>query len=526
LTEGVVGVPRFINPILAVSEADKDLTALVYSGLMKVGKNGLIEKDLAKTIEKSDDGLEYTIKIRDDAFFHDGTKVTADDVLFTIKTALNPDIRSPRRPAWEGVKVEKIDTYTVKFKLSTPYDLFLENTTIGILPSHIWQNVSPQEFQFYNRNINPIGSGPYLIKKVIYDKSNSPKTYILQAFNNYKPHRPYISIINLKFYSSEEKAIEDLQMKKIESLNAVSPENAKKLEKLGYKVDSIIMPRIFGAFFNQNKNQALNDIYVRKALKIATNRQELVDEVLLGYGSITEHPIPNQSFENSEPLDLQNSTTTQDLATTTDVISQASAMLEKGGWAKNSEGIWEKKKKNDTLTLAFSISTANVPELKRGAEVLKRQWEKVGARVDLKIFELSDLKQNVIRPREFEVLFFGQVLGRNPDLFVYWHSSQRNDPGLNIVSYVNKVTDKILESIRKGLNKEAKEEGYKTFISEIQNDVPAIFLYSPDFLYVLPEKVKGFSMSLISTPEERFHNVTDWYIDTENILKIFKKIKE
>src|SRR3989338_3712877 len=124
LTEGVVGTTRFINPLLAQSDPDRDLTKLVYSGLMRATPNNHFIKDLAADVSISEDGTTYTFILRDDAMFHDGTLVSADDVVFTIMMAQNPDVKSQRRADWEGVAAETVDVKTVRITLPHPYAPF------------------------------------------------------------------------------------------------------------------------------------------------------------------------------------------------------------------------------------------------------------------------------------------------------------------------------------------------------------------------------------------------------------------
>lgn len=165
-TEGVVGIPRFINPLLAVSDADKDLTALVYSGLLRGTPNGNLVPDLAESYTVSPDGLSYNFIIRNNAKFQDGTDVTADDVLYTVKQAQNPLIKSPKQGNWAGISIEKISNKEVAFILKKPYAPFLENATLGILPKHLWNSGDSDQFTFNQYNNQPIGAGPYEVKSV------------------------------------------------------------------------------------------------------------------------------------------------------------------------------------------------------------------------------------------------------------------------------------------------------------------------------------------------------------------------
>jgi peptide/nickel transport system substrate-binding protein len=232
-----------------------------------------------------------------------------------------------------------------------------------------------------------------------------------------------------------------------------------------------------------------------------------------GYGRTLDGPIPDGLMDNNQSSSNEYS------------IDAAENILLKAGWIKNtSTGIMEKKiSKTKTIKLAITISTLNSPDLIKAAELIKSDWEKIGAIVDIKQFEFGDLQQNIIRPRKFEALLYGMVIGRDMDFFAFWHSSQRNDPGLNISMYANSKVDKLLEDARKTSNISTRIDKYKSFESEIKKDIPAVFLYSPEFIYIIPNRVKGSSIGTITLPYERFLNINNWYIETNNLWKIFAK---
>src|SRR4029079_11032839 len=125
-----------------------------------------------------------------------------------------------------------------------------------------------------------------------------------------------------------------------------------------------------------------------------------------------------------------------------------------------------------TQALQFTLATANVPELRSAAQYLKNVWSAMGAQVSVQVYDQGDLSQNVIRPRKYDALLFGEVVGRELDLFAFWHSSQRNDPGLNIALYANKDADTILEQLRATRSETDRATLYKKFESELAADVP------------------------------------------------------
>lgn len=512
LSEGVIGAPRFINPVIAIGDAERDLTELVYSGLLKAEPGGILSPDLAKNYTISDDGLIYTFTLKENLVFHDGTPLTADDVKFTIDEIQDPSLHSPKRANWDGVTVEVLNPLQVRFTLKKPYSPFIENATIGILPKHIWKNVRPEEFAFSQFNIEPIGSGPYKIVSVSRDSGGLIQAYQLSAFKKYILGEPYISTLNIKFYPNEKSLIGAYGNGDIDSMNGILPLEAQELKDQGARVETVALPRVFGVFFNQNNIPAFVDVHVRKALDLAIPKEEIVKNVLLGYGTEIDGPIP--------PGGIIGSATTTRL-TAEERLKQATAMLADAGWTVNENGILQKKTKKDTQLLQFSLATSNAPELKATADIVRAAWAKLGVNVTVKVFDTGDLNQNIIRPRKYDALLFGEIVGRDLDLFAFWHSSQRNDPGLNIAMYVNSKADKLLEDARKTSNLDERIAKYQEFENILSQETPAAFTYSPSFIYIVPKSVKGFSIGEITTPADRFATISKWYINTDHVWKIF-----
>jgi peptide/nickel transport system substrate-binding protein len=518
LTEGIIGTPRFINPVLAVSDADRDLSALIYSDLLHPGENGEYLPSLAKSYSISNDGKVYTFVLNENARFSDGTAVSASDVVFTINKIQDPALKSPLRASWDGVEVSEVDARTVRFTLSTGYAPFIENLTVGILPKHLWQNVSNDEFSFSELNTEPVGSGPFKIKSITRTQSGIPSSYELVPFAKYLPAKAYLSRITLKFYQSEGALISALKAKQIEAASGLSPNNLSELE--GLTIKRAPLNRVFGAFFNQNQSEVLRDIDVRTALDMAVDRQDLIARVLGGFGIPLSGPVPPNIIDGSSVADAKS------LAQGADA---AHDYLLKKGWKPGEDGVLQKTtgsgKTAITRRLSFSLSTGNVPELRAAAEYLREAWGKIGAEVDVKIFDQGDLSQNVIRPRKYDALLFGEVVGREADLYAFWDSSQRNDPGLNIALYANPAVDRALSQLRSTSNEEERRALYKTIQGELIKDIPAVFLYAPDFVYSVSNDIKGLDLGFIETPSDRFAEVSTWHRETDYVWPLFVKNK-
>ena len=506
--EGMIGSPRFVNPLLAISETDQSLSKLVFSGLLRKRPDGTPLPDLAEGYEISEDELTYTLTIREDARFHDGSPVTADDVVFTVKAAQNPDIKSPRRAEWEGVLVEALDDRTVVFTLNAPYAPFIENLTLGILPKSLWGEVSSEEFPFTTLNEKPVGSGPFRIESRRENSSGIPIEYRLKAWNGVR--RPYIDTFIVKFYTNEEALLASLNRGEIDAANSINPGATDGMRT----VYEAVFGRIFGVFMNQNQNTLFADSAVRRALNAAVDKQRLVDTVLSGYGSVIDGPLPPDSIRIAPAA-----------GSAEERIQAAKAILEGDGWEAGVDGVYEKtttvKGKKEVKRLAFSLSTSNADELREASELVAADWRALGAEVSLKIFEQNDLAVEVIRPRKYDALLFGEVVGREPDLFAFWHSSQRNDPGLNIALYANTDTDKKLSDARIETDPAKRKSLSKAAAREISDETAAIFLYAPHFVYVAPKSVSGIIFGDLSTPADRYDTVDQWYMKTEQVWPLF-----
>ncbi len=520
IVEGVLNTPAHINPLLATSEvgtdADRDISALIYSGLLRAdGSNGFIP-DLAESYDVSPDGLTYTFVLKPKLEWHDGKKITASDVVFTVKTAQDGRMKSPKRASWDGVDVEQVDDMTVRFTLKKPYAPFLENATMGILPEHIWKTIDYNRFDTNKYNREPIGSGPYKfdsLETVTKDGDEIPVSYTLKSFGGFALGKPSITTIKFVFYRSEEALVQAIKAGSVEAINSISPESAQKLKTLGYRIEHTSLPRVLAVFFNQTEQPIFADPAVRKALTLAIDKGGIIDRALSGYGVELYSPLPPGTAGYKE---------TTSKKTHAENLASARTILEKADWKfASSTNTWTKKVKKETQTLSFDLATSEATELKTVAQELKASWEELGAQTTVRVFATGDLKETIVRPRKFDALFFGQVLGQGGDPYPFWHSSQRLDPGLNIASYANTKVDKILDNARTETNPAKRAKLYTSFNDEIAKDIPAVFMYAPEFLYALPKNVHGLSLGTITSPSERFLNIHEWYINTDNVWRMF-----
>lgn len=515
-TEGILGQPRYINPVLAqVNDADRDLVRLVFSSLFKYDGQSNLIPDLAQEYTIEEDELTYNVFLKKDILWHDGEPLTADDVIFTIKTIQNAEYKSPLKVNWQGVVVEKIDDFAIRFKLNNVYAPFLHNLTVSILPKHLWSGISAPNFPLAEYNLKPVGSGAYKFKKISKNKNGKIESielvrnehFYLTADNN-DEIGPFIKQIVLKFYNSQASLIEAYQKGQIDGLNFLPASDQDSFEA-HCNIHQINLPLYYAIFFNQTKSKPLSDKTVRLALAHSINKEEIIADVLKGKGVVVDSPLLKGWMNYSSETKIYDFSP-----------EHSQNILEEGGWTDTDEDNFREKEIDDErVNLEVNLLTADRPELKQTAQLIKEYWENIGVKVNLQIVDATSIQQDNIRPREYDALLFGEVLGANPDPFAFWHSSQKKDPGLNLSLYQNKEVDKLLEDARQTMNQENRNQKYIEFQQILVDDIPAIFLYSSTYLYPVSERIKGISIERLATYSQRFSQVENWYIKTKRIKK-------
>jgi len=596
LREGVVGQPRFINPVyLADNDIDRDLVQLIFSGLMKYNENGKLVPDLAKDYQIKDNGKIYEIELKK-AKWHDREPITADDVLFTVSLVQNPQAHSPLEIKWLGIQCEKITDSRIQFKLKYPYRSFLETLTLKIIPKHIFKDILPKNlpWQLVSRDYL-VGSGPFKVEDIKQEKSGYISSIILSRNEKYYSPKPFISKVYFRFYKDAQKALQDEKNGKIDGF--LLP-NLEEFESNNVNFYHLSLPRYFALFFNQKKSKILSQKEIREAISYAVDKNEILNKVFSGNGKIVNSPIlpdfyhfkkPNKVYEHSvsearkildkigfkntsegkprEKVTIKRASSSfkrdlklgdqgEDVRKLQECLKKDPTVYPEGkvtgyfgsktkaavvrfqekykkeilsplglkkGTGKVGGNTREKLNKicfpssKETTPLSLTIVTCNKWPLKEIANIVKSQLEKVGFKITIEEKAISSLENDVIKPRNYEVLLFGEVLGAIPDPFSFWHSTQKENPGLNITGYQNTQADKLLREARESLNEKSFEESLEKFQNILASDIPAVFLARPDIIYCLSKRIHGFNTQHIVEPSKRFSEIEKIYIRTKRV---------
>ncbi|MFH1631927.1 MAG: peptide ABC transporter substrate-binding protein [bacterium] len=506
-TEGLIGAPQLINPLYSLtSDVDTDLSRLIYSGIMQYDSQDGLIYDLAESVDISEDETVYTIKLRDDAKWHDGYNVRAEDVVFTFSAMQNPDYRSPLLLSFSGVRVEQVDDLTVRFTLEEPLAPFLSMLTIGILPSHIWEAVSPINATLTELNKKPVGSGPYQFEKLVRDSGGTIRTYTLTANRDYYRGSPNIEFLHFKFYSDMVSAVDALKNRNVEGLSYLPLEYVKDIESdNSLSVQFPTLPQYTASFFNQDNSDALSDSDIRKALALATDKEAIIESALGGYGkSIDSFVLEGMIGEHP------------DIATIEFDLEAAKSQLEEAGWTLE-EGAAVRTK--DGVALELSITALNSSDLAVAAEELARQWTEAGILASTRLVGSTEFSNDILRDRNYQVLLSGELYGIDPDPYAFWHSSQTDYPGLNLSGLSNRNADEYIETGRSTIDTEARAEAYRALQDIVAEEVSAIFIYQPLYAFATSNKIQNIDVRQIIVPADRFSRVNEWYIKTRRVIK-------
>ena len=482
LTIGEMGMTDSINPLYCSSTTvNRTVCSLIFSGLTKIDPfSHEVKPDLAQKIDISNDLKTYTVTLRN-AYFHDDQPVTSSDVVFTYQKLLkDPGYDGPYKGAFNGITIEAKDSKTVTFKLPDINAFFPNSLSIGLVPEHILgESTNIADFLSHPYNHNPIGTGMYQFTSL--NKDTHTTEVGLRIFNHYYGQSPYISNIHLTGYNDSTDLHNDATR-----YDVIYHDNETlDLDPAVYASSKFILPQFVGVFFNTNSAHT-SDKNVRLGLKVGTNRQAIVDKV------------PNNVIVDSPLPDILNAKITFDLEKAKTLLKTAKITADQ--------------------PITLKVVYKDDPTLEAVAQELQKQWAPLGIKTTLIAQDFTDLQNNFLKTRSYDVLLIGERIGANIDLYPYFHSSQLQYPGLNFPLYKNVAVDNLLDKIRLTIDNTAQKKFLGQAYEKILADMPMIPLYTPENTVYINKRVKsGFTPSFPATPEQIFSLISSWYIAEKQI---------
>jgi len=484
--------PHRLNPILVSDLISSSISKLIFKGLTKNAEDASIVGDLAQSWDIKDDGRELVFYLKKGIIWHDGKEFTSEDVVFTYRLAVSPDIPTPHSSNFGPVKeVIAVDSHIVRVLYSEPYGSALESWSIGIIPKHLLENKDINSNAF---DRNPIGTGPYTLKEWV-----SGQFIRLEAFKQNNQDTPKIKKLILKIIPDTTTQLMEAKTAKIDIMEATP-------EQYHSELDSTEIARHFnkyraGSFrygflgFNLLDSR-FQDRRFRQAISHAINKEAIIKTVLRDNGSISTGPYPPHVWYASQnaPYFEYNP-------------EKARQLLKLLGWSADRDNILRK----DGVPLSFTILTNfESKERIRTAQIIQSNLKDIGIKTNINTLEWQAFRHNAISKHQFEVIVLSRAYLWDPDIYELWHSSKTKEGEWNFLSYRNKEVDYLLEKGRKTLDFEKRKRIYHKLHETLAHEQACIFLYNADLLFIAHKRIKGIKPS----PLGIFHNVDKWDIGT------------
>jgi len=500
--EAIAGRPQALNPLLSgFNLPDEDLCALIFSGLTRFNGDGKVEPDLARSWEIGADGLTYTFHLRSNAYWHDGTPVTADDVILTIRLVQDPQFSGPSElgaDVWRMVEIKKLDDLTVQFTLSEPFAPFLDYTTVGILPAHKIAGIGAQNLAGASFNVAPVGSGPFLVEEIEIE-DGVITSVVLKHFPRYFRARSYLDRIQFRYYADYGAAMDAYAAGDVEGVARIPTRDLERAA--GMRDLNLFSAQIaeYGMVFLNLDDEDLpffQEQGVRQALMLGIDRRRLIEEVLGGQGLVTDSPIlPGTWAYQADTPDYPHNT------------DRAATILDEAGWVRTT-GMETRHKAGDAFS--FTLLTSRDPRREAGAELLAEEWAALGIQVDVESVEAADVRR-ALEERDFQAALVHLSLPGDPDPYPFWHETQVDD-GQNYTGFVHRRISEVVERARVTPNENRRRVLYDEFQALFAEELPSLPLYVPIYTYGVSERINDVQIGPLMRPADRFRTVLNWWL--------------
>ena len=521
--EGIVGHATSVSPLTARSQADRDLVALVFSGLVRNGPDGTIVPDLARSWTVDSTGAIWTFELRPDARWQDGEPVTSADVAFTIRTLQDPSYSGPSAGSWQDVTVRTAGDRTVVFTLSTPLGGFLQAATQPIAPAHLLSGIPVDQLAADSFGQRPIGSGPFaLVSLEATSAQLLPVTALATAaspvgFASARPTdslatpgpttRPdgpssYLAGIEFRFYDDPDALAAAYRQGDLDAASGLPPAVVGQLASAtGSRILRYPGSTLTAVLFNlRPTTHVFLDAGVRTALLEAIDRPALIKDAFAMAASAAPGLIPSSSvlFDPAAAAAVPYD------------VGAAQKALKAAGWTKV-DNAWRRPdfKKAFTFDL-LSPDAASNPAAYAAAEAVARDWKRIGLQVTHVALPPAEFVTDRLAKGAFTVAVADVTLGLDPDLYPLLASSQTLTGGSNVIGLQDPALDKLLVEARKPGSTAARAAAYSKLQIQLGKGRYVLPLAFADESVVVRDTVVGPVPRQIADPSDRFWDVLTW----------------
>lgn len=499
--------PETLSPLYAFGLNEGTITDHLFLYLLDLKWNqqkGEVEAFpmLAEKWQWNSDSTSIEIFLREDSKWSDGKVISAYDVVYSFDIYSDPLVQSRFYGMFKNfyhfddgrVDLERtfavIDSFHLIINFLPDKVISLFDLAFPIIPKHIYDKINRNEIKTAEINFNPVSSGPYKLKKwernqfIILEANKDCYLYDKEIINQiiFKVVPDYNSIVT-QLKKGEVDLSEDLQPSDAKQLST-NP-NLNVVSVKGRQFDYVGWSNIDGKYFSKkNKikpHRFFGDKKVRQALSYAINRKEIVDQFLLGYGSLCNSPI-SEIFVSEFDSSLTGFEYNPD---------KAKQLLKESGWIdKNQNGILEKD--NVEFSFTLNIPSGN-PMRDFSSTVIKNNLKQVGIDVKVEKLEFGVLMDGVLN-RKLDSWILSWFIPLPIDLKSYWYSDLKQAQ-MNFASYQSEEADKIMLELEKKHSKEEYIELMKKFQQIISDDQPVTFLYWFDNIVCYNKRIKNITIN-------------------------------
>lgn len=506
--EGIIGSFTNANPLYASGQVDSAVSKLIFSSLFTYNERNELVGDLADSYVVNPKNDVYTVTLRQGIKWHDGTPFTSEDVLFTYHTIQNADAKSPLFSSWQGVKVSTPDPLTVVFELPSAFSPFIYSLTNGIVPKHKLQDKPVASLRSENFNtIEAIGTGPFKMSSINVTGTKPEEReeqVALVRYDEYHRGKAKLESVMIKSFHDEESLVKAFKARELNASATLSSALDEGADQ-SVKTYNIPLTSIVMLFFN-TASESLNDTKTRLALLKATDIEMIKSAIPYDLKPANAPLLIGQLGYDAERVQHGMN------------VEESKKLLDEAGWILNENGIRYKNEK----ALSIRLVAQNLAEYSIVSQLVQAQWEDLGVQVEVTLKTDEDIQSGALADHsQYDVLLHGIAIGKDPDVFAYWHSTQVDvrSQKLNFSEYKNKVADEALESGRTRIDPAIRAVKYRAFLEAWRDEAPAVALYQPRYKFVVRGTFEGFEYSEYNSAVDRYATITNWMIRQDKVVK-------
>jgi peptide/nickel transport system substrate-binding protein len=524
--EGTLGRPISVNPLAARTQVDRDLVALAFAGLVRLGADGTIVPDLASRWTSDAKAQSWTFDLRADARWHDGQPVTADDVVFTVNTLRDPGYSGPGAGSWNEVTATAVNPRTVRFDLTTPIGGFLQLATQPIAPAHLLALVPVESLADDPFGQAPVGSGPYAITELddghaLLESAASvaqpatdsqdpgpsgalPTDTIATPGPTKRPGGPTPAIdrIEMRFFDDAASLAAAFRAGDLDAASGLPAPDAEALATAtqartlrypGTTLTTIILNLRPG-------HPELRDPQVRRALLAAIDRPAIIGSVFGGRAAIANSPIPPTSWAFNavaSPTVPHNG-------------KAAATALTKAGWKKVS-GHWRPAARTTPYTLELlSPRQATNTTLAAVAREVAADWQSIGVTSSVVEEQQGSPLIDDLTAGSFTAAIVDVSIGHDPDLYPLLASSQTQTGGLNVIGLQDAALDALLVAAREPGTTETRKAAFTALQTQLSAGTFVLPIAFADEVVVVRPNLQDVVVQPVGDASDRYWDVLTW----------------